>query len=99
MRINVVGRHFEITDAIKAHCEQKVERLHRYFSSIQQITVTVSKVGSHATNEYDVELILNVERHDDFVSHAKASDPYAAVDLVVEKGERQLRDHKEKLLK
>ena len=99
MRINVVGRHFEITDAIKAHCEHKVERLHRYFSSIQQITVTVSKVGSHATNEYDVELILNVERHDDFVSHAKASDPYAAVDLVAEKGERQLRDHKEKLLK
>jgi putative sigma-54 modulation protein len=98
MRINVVGKHFEVTDAIKAYGEQKASRLPRYFNGVQMITFTIGKTGAHATGEYDAELIINAAGgHDDFVSHAKASDPYAAIDLVVEKGERQLRDFKERL--
>ena len=99
MRIDVIGRHFDVSDAIKVYAESKANKLTKYFSGLQQITVTISKIGSHHTNEYDVELVLDVEKHDDFVSHAKHADTYAAIDLVVEKGERQLRDFKEKLQK
>ena len=41
--------------------------------------------------------MLDVQRHDDFVSHAADKDLYAAIDLVAEKGERQLREFKDKL--
>ena len=97
MRINVVGRHFEVTDAIKAYGEQKAGKLPKYFSGVQLITISIAKSGAHSPGEFDVELVIDVEKHDDFVSHAKATDPYAAIDLVVEKGERQLRDFKERL--
>ena len=97
MRIEVIGRHFEVTDAIRTYAEQKAAKLLKYYQGIQMITVTISKVGSNHVADYEVELVIDVERHDDFVSHAKAPDPYAGMDLVAEKGERQLRDHKEKL--
>lgn len=97
MRINVVGRHFEVTEAIKSYAEQKVSKLPRHFDLIQQITLTITKDGSHHTADYDVELVVDVEKHTDFVSHAKHQDPYAAIDLVVEKGDRQVRDFKEQI--
>lgn len=97
MRINVVGRHFEVTDAIRTYAEQKASKLTKYFDGLQQIDLQISRASQHHGAEYEVELVLDVEKHSDFVSHAKTSDPYEAIDLVVEKGERQLRDFKEKL--
>jgi len=97
MRIDVVGRHFEITDAMKSYAEGKAGKLPKYFHGVQLITLTISKSGSHHVPEFDVELVIDVEKHENFVSHCKATDPYAAVDIVMEKGERQLRDFKEKL--
>lgn len=97
MRIDVVGRHFEVTDAIRDYAEQKAGKLTKYYGGVQLIRLTIEKTGAHHVSEYEVELVIDVERHEDFISHAKAEDPYAAIDLVAEKGERQLRDHKEKL--
>lgn len=97
MRIDVVGRHFEVTDAIREYAEQKAGKLTKYYGGVQLITVNISKTSSHHVTDYDVELVIDVERHEDFIAHAKAEDPYAAIDLVAEKGERQLRDYKEKL--
>ena len=52
---------------------------------------------SNAEAPFEVELIVDVVGHDDFVSHAKDADVYAAIDQVVNKGSRQLTDFKEKL--
>jgi putative sigma-54 modulation protein len=96
MQIQVIGRHVDVTDAIKAYGEQKAAKLPKFSSAVHNITLSISKTGSHVV-EYDVELLISVDKHPEFVSHAKAADPYAAIDLVVSKGERQLRDYKEKL--
>lgn len=97
MRIDVIGRKFEVTDPIRQYAETKSGRLPRYFDGLQSITVTIGKANSQHSTEYVVELVLDVVKHEDFVSHASAADPYAAIDLVVEKGERQLREFKEQL--
>ena len=98
MRIDVVGRQFEITDAIRQYAEQKAGKLTKYYDGVQAIIVTIKQVSKHHnTSEYDVELQLDVEKHKDFVSHATGVDPYAGIDLVCEKGERQLREFKERL--
>lgn len=96
MRIDVIGRNTEITDAIRKYAEAKAGKLDKYFDGLQQVTVAIKKSSSHKT-DYEAELVLDVEHHDNFVSHAIGADPYAAVDLVVEKGERQLREFKEQL--
>lgn len=97
MRIEVIGRDFLITDAIREHAESKVSKLPRFFDGVQQINVTISRLGhsNHAT--YDVEIIVDVEKHEDFVSHGKGDDLYATIDQAVQKASRQLTDFKERL--
>jgi putative sigma-54 modulation protein len=97
MRIDVVGRNIEVTDAIRQYAEAKASKLPKYFDGVQQITVTLSKTNNSASTDFVVELVLDVEKHSDFIAHSTNKDLYAAIDLAAEKGERQLRDFKEKL--
>ncbi|MDX2117038.1 MAG: ribosome-associated translation inhibitor RaiA [Planctomycetota bacterium] len=97
MRINVVGKGIEITDAIKTHAEGKASKLPRYFDGVQQITLTVAKEDHHKHGQIGVELVVDVEKHEDFVSHAAGEDLYLAIDAAVQKASRQLSDFKEKL--
>lgn len=97
MRIEVIGRNVEITDAIRQYGETKATKLTKYYAGLQQITITIVRENAQNVSDYNVELVLDVEKHKDFISHAKATDPYAGIDIVCEKGERQLRDFKERL--
>lgn len=97
MRIDVIGHNFEVTEPIRTYAQTKTEKLSKYFDGLQLVTVRISKINHKAESQFEAELILDVEKHDDFVSHAVGQDAYAAIDLVAEKGERQLRDFKEKL--
>jgi putative sigma-54 modulation protein len=95
MRTNVVGKHMDITDAIRSYAEQKASKLPKHFDGTQLITIRLEqephKKGFHA------EVTVDVEKHDDFVANAKGSDLYAAIDEAVDKAARQLTDFKEQL--
>lgn len=99
MRVEVIGKNFEVSEPIRDYAVNKASKLTKYFDGLQLVTVRITKVNHKANSEYEAELILDVEKHDDFVSHATGQDAYAAIDLVIEKGERQLRDFKEQLKK
>ncbi len=95
MRIDVIGRNLEITPAIRAHAESKIIKLPKYFDGVQLMTLTVSKDDHKVHGEFGAELIIDVEKHQDFVSHAHGDDLYLLIDQVVQKGSRQLTDFKE----
>jgi putative sigma-54 modulation protein len=96
MRIDVVGKGIEVTDALKQYAESKAAKLTKY-ERVQQITVTLMKKKVNHHESFEADLVLDVERHDDFVSHSTSDDLYAAIDLVVDKGERQLREWKDQV--
>jgi len=87
----------EITEAIRKYGEAKGGKLDKYFDGLQLVTISIKKTSAQHSSDYEAELVLDVEHHKDFVSHAIGADPYAAIDVVVEKGERQLREFKEQL--
>ncbi|MDX2147076.1 MAG: ribosome-associated translation inhibitor RaiA [Planctomycetota bacterium] len=97
MRIDVVGRQLDLTDAIRSHAESKASKLTKFYDGVQAIALTISRIDHHKIAHYDVELRVDVEKHADFVSHSTGEDVYAAIDDVVQKGSRQLADFKEKL--
>ncbi len=98
MRVEVVGRNLEITDAIRTHAEEKIEKLHRFFNGVQQVNLTVERVDHSSGHPvYETELIIDVQHHDDFVARATGDDLYLTIDQAVQKGARQLSDYKEKL--
>jgi putative sigma-54 modulation protein len=94
MRIDVVGKHLEITPAIREYAEAKCAKLPKVFDGTQQIRVVLESPAGRK-NEFNVEIVVDVEKHEDFVSHASGSDLYGCIDDCIDKSQRQLRDFKE----
>lgn len=93
MQVTVTGRHIGLDDEIKAYCREKAERLVRFYDRIQLIEMVLDgRDGQHSA-----EIIVHSERTDPFVAKEQHSDLHAAVDVLMDKVERQIRDHKERL--
>jgi putative sigma-54 modulation protein len=94
MEITVSGRHLEITPAIREYASDKVAKLPRYFDRVQLISIVADKRENHT---FEVEVFVDAEGHDRFVGKTIGPDLYAGIDACVDKLERQLTDHKEKV--
>lgn len=94
MKFNIIGRNIEVTEALRDSIEKKIGRLDRYFNDNSEAKVTLSvEKGRHII---DVTIPANgvIVRGEE----AK-SDMYTAIDLVVDKIERQIIKHKSKIEK
>ncbi|TDM41748.1 ribosome-associated translation inhibitor RaiA [Macrococcoides goetzii] len=95
IRYEIHGDNISVTDAIRNYIEEKLSKLERYFINVPDTNAHV-KIKTYQNGKSKVEVTIplkNVtlraeERHDDL---------YAAVDLIVEKLERQVRKHKTKV--
>lgn len=95
LKYNIRGENINLTDAIRDHIEKKVGKLERYFNEIPEANVHVNlKVNPNKKAKIEItiplpQLVLRAEEEHD--------DMYAAVDLIVDKLERQIRKHKTKV--
>lgn len=93
-----VGRNIDITDAMRQYAEEKITRLERISDQIVDARVVMSyDTNKHAGAPAKVEVQLNVPGGV-IRAEERGLDSYAAVDLVVEKLERQLRRFKGRLI-
>lgn len=92
MQLKLSGHHVEVTPALRSVVEKKLERIVRHFDSVidVHVTLTVEKL------EQKAEATLHVSGAD---LHAVAVDGnmYAAIDLLVDKLDRAVKKHKEKV--
>lgn len=93
MQVTVSGRHMGVGDALREYCQRKSERLIRFYDRIQAIEVILDGKNGHHT----AEIIVRIDGTQPFVASEQHEDVYAAMDLLLDKIERQLRRHKEKL--
>lgn len=94
----MIGRNIEVTDAMRSYAEEKLEKLNRFSDQIVDAKVVMSyATDGNPAEPAKVEVQLNVPNG---IVRAEESgqDTYAAVDMVVEKLERQLRRFKERRL-
>jgi putative sigma-54 modulation protein len=93
MQVSVTGRHMSVSDQLKTHCSEKAERLIRFFDRITRVEVVLDgHDGMHSA-----EMIVHSDGTPPFVASEEHADPFAAVDLLIDKLERQISRHKEKL--
>lgn len=92
MQINLTGHHVEITDALRSFVNDKFEKLARHFDHINNVHVilSVEKLRQKA------EAKLNVNGGELFAD-SEDSDMYAAIDLLIDKLDRQVKKHKDML--
>jgi len=95
MKFNIHGKNIEVTDAIKGYIESKVGRIEKYFKNTDMTaTVNVRVRGKDQIVEVTIPTDRVTLRAED--TH---SDLYAAIDLVIDKLERQIRKNKSKAKK
>lgn len=95
MRFDIHGKNIDVTDSIKNYVESKIGRLSKYFkNSDLNATVTVRVRGKDQIVEVTIPADRLTLRAED--TH---TDLYAAIDLVTEKLERQIRKNKSKAKK
>lgn len=93
MLFTISGKHVEITDAIRDHAQEKIEKLPRYYNSLTQIEVIIE---GNDGGKPSVEIIARAEHSNIFIATESGDDLYACIDIAVHKMERQLRKKKEK---
>lgn len=93
MIFNITGKHIDITDALKAHAEEKTSKLPKFFNSINQVDVILDGIER---GKLSVEIIARAEHSNVFVVTETGDDAYACIDLAVHKLERQIKRKKEK---
>lgn len=102
MRITELqGTGMEITDAIRAYVNEKVESLARFTERFDpcDAAIEIGKTSGHH-NKGDVFFAeMNVSLPGDVLrSHVERDDVYAAIDEAKDDIKRQLVDKKEKML-
>lgn len=92
MQINITGHRLEVTPALRTFTQEKFDKLERHFDHITSINVV-----------FDVEKLRQIAEATIFVAkgelHAssESDDMYAAIDALIDKLDRQLIKHKEKI--
>lgn len=94
MQISVTGRHLDVTEALKAYVQTKFEKLERHIDHVTDVHVIlgVEKV------EHKAEATVQISGAKLFAEDHQ-EDMYAAIDGVVDKLNRQVTKHKEKMTK
>ena len=95
MKCTIRGEKIKATDAIRDYIETKMSKLDKYFKEMDVsasilIKLKGKKEAIEVTIPYDKYMLRSEEVHDDL---------YAAIDLVTDKLERQIRKNKTKLKK
>ena len=92
MQVSVTGRHVEVTEAMKQHVEDKIGKIKRHFDHVTDIHVilTVEKL------EQKAEATVQISGAKLFADDVQ-EDMYAAIDNMVDKLDRQIIKHKEKI--
>jgi len=92
MKINFTGHRMDVTPALKAFAQEKFDKLERHFDKITAINVVfdVEKLRQIA------EATIHVNKGELHAS-SESDDMYTAIDLLVDKLDKQLIKHKEKM--
>lgn len=92
MQLNLTGHHIEITPSLRDYVDSKLSRIMRHFDHVTDVhcILTVEKLRHKA------EAKINVSGNTLFADSVE-ENMYAAIDTLVDKLDRQIKKHKEKV--
>lgn len=93
MQLSISGHHIDLSDALRDYVTAKVKKLERHYDHITNLHVVLSveKLDQRA------EATAHVSGAELFAD-AVADDLYAAIDMLLDKLDRQVIKHKEKVI-
>lgn len=94
MNLTISGHHLELTPAIREHVQSKLDRIRRHFDHVIDVAVilSVDKLPEKEKRQ-KAEITLRV-RGKDIHCESISQDIYAAVDMLIDKLDRQVLKYK-----
>ena len=92
MHITINGHHLDITQSLKDYVNSKMEKLERHFDQVTNIEVILSVEKLRHIAEATIPVNGNK-----IFANSEDQDMYAAIDALVDKLDRQIIKHKEKI--
>ena len=92
MQIKITGHHVDVTPALTDYVNKKMEKIQRHFQHITSISVTLTVEKHLQRAEAQVHLPKS-----DIHAVADSKDMYAAIDMLIDKLDRQVIKTKEKM--
>ena len=97
MNLTISGHHLEVTPALRGYVIQKLDRVMRHFDQVVDVRVLLSvEKQKEKEGRQRAECNIHVKGSDLFAESAH-QDLYAAVDDLVDKLDRQVVRHKDKV--
>ncbi len=92
MQLTISGQHIEVTTALRAYVTEKISKIERSFDNIVAAHVVLDVTKNTHTAEANLSIAGGGKA---IVAHATETDLYAAIDIMVDKLNRQVVRHKE----
>ncbi len=97
MNLTISGHHLEVTPALRSYVTAKLDRITRHFDQVVDVKVLLSVEKQREKDRRQrAECNIHVKGSDLFAECAH-QDLYAAVDELVDKLDRKVVRHKDKL--
>ena len=97
MNLTISGHHLDVTPSLREYVRAKLDRVTRHFDQVVDITVLLSvEKLSEKERRQKAEVTLLVKGKDLFAECA-SEDLYAAIDQLMDKLDRQVVRHKDKV--
>lgn len=93
MQVQITGHHVEITPTLKNYVTEKIQKIHRKFNNITSVHVTLSVDKKF---QQKAEAQVNCARTEIHAA-SESENMYAAIDTLIDKLDKQVVRHKEKL--
>jgi len=97
MNKSITGRHFELTEPIKAYAQAAIDGLDKYHLDIISANTVISANEKNGKKGFVTEFILNLKDKNTIVITQNDKDVYAAIDLAIERVKKALRRHSDKI--
>ena len=92
MQINFTGHHIEVTPALRQFAQEKFSKLGKHFDKITSVNVVFQVEKLRQIAEATI-LVSKGELH----ASSESDNMYTAIDLLIDKLDKQLVKHKEKM--
>jgi putative sigma-54 modulation protein len=97
MNLTISGHHLEVTPALRTYVTSKLDRITRHFDQLVDVKVLLTVENQKEKDRRQrAECNIHVKGSDMF-AESSHEDLYAAVDELVDKLDRQVGRHKEKV--
>ncbi len=91
MNISLVGRHVELTEAIKEHLNASIDSLNKYHLDIISVSAVASTQERKGKRGMTIEYTIHLAAKNSIIIKQRDDDLYAAIDVATSRAQKALR--------